>query len=72
MKNRKNMKENPLLYVQLSLQVQLVENTKIFLSYVKHFWIFPPERIAESWLVYVNKIWWIIQWCSLTETIKQS
>ena len=37
MKNRKNMKENPLLYVQLSLQVQLVENAKIFLSYVKHF-----------------------------------
>ena len=34
----------------------IVENAKIFRSYVKHFSIFPHEKIIESWLVYENVI----------------
>ena len=30
------------------------------------------KEILESWLVYANKVLWIIQWRFLTETIKQS
>ena len=41
--NRNIMKENLLLYARLSLQITVVESHKIFLSYVKHFWIFQRE-----------------------------
>ena len=39
----------------------IVENSKIFWSYVKHFLIFHVKEIVESWLVYVNKFSWIIK-----------
>ena len=29
----------------------IVENAKIFRSYVKHFWIFLRENVVKSWLV---------------------
>ena len=50
----------------------IVENAKIFRSYVNIFEFSLVKEIAESWLVYVNKFSWIIQSCFLTETIKQS
>ena len=46
----------------------IVENCKIFRSYVKHF--FHVKEIVESWLAYVNKFSWIAQSCFLTHTIK--
>ena len=50
----------------------IIENAKIFRSYVKHFSISHVKEIVESWLVYVKKFLWIIQSCILVETIKQS
>ena len=49
----------------------IIKKPKIYWRYVKHFWIFPREEIAQSWLVYVNKFSWIIQSCFLMETIKR-
>ena len=39
----------------------VIKNTKIFWSYVEHFWIFLCEKIIESWLVCVNKFKWSIK-----------
>ena len=50
----------------------IVENAKIFRSYVKHFEFPHVKEIVESWLVYVNKFSLIIQSCFLTDTIKES
>ena len=50
----------------------IVENAKIFWSYVKNFWIFPSEKDCRILLVYANKFSWIIQSCLLHETIKRS
>ena len=47
---------------------RIVENPKLFWSYVKHFWIFP--RI-EYCLVYVNKFSWIAHWYFLTRQSSQ-
>ena len=50
----------------------IVENAKIFRSYVKHFLVFQMIEIVKSWLVCMNKFSWIIQSCYLTKTTKQS
>ena len=50
----------------------IVENAKIFRSYVKHFLVFHMKEIVKSWLVCMNKFSWIIQSCYLTKTTKQS
>ena len=50
----------------------IVENAKIFRSYVKHFLVFQMIEIVKSWLVCMNKFSWIIQSCYLTKATKQS
>ena len=50
----------------------IVENAKIFRSYVKHFEFPHVKEIVESWSVYANKFSLIIQSCFLTDTIKES
>ena len=50
----------------------IVENAKIFRSYVKHFLVFHAKEIVKSWLVCMNKFSWNIQSCYLTKTTKQS
>ena len=34
----------------------IIENIKIFRSYVEHFWIFPHEELVWSGMVYANKL----------------
>ena len=50
----------------------IVKKTKIFWSYVKHFWILAGVRNVKFWLVYANKLAWIAQPYISTNITKQS
>ena len=53
----------------------IVKKSKIFWSYVKHFSIFEFPRVSENvetWLVYANKLFWIVQLYFSINIIKQS
>ena len=45
-------KETPCYMRDSAWKCHIVENTKRFSSYVKHFWNLPRTRNTESWLVY--------------------
>ena len=50
----------------------IAENAKIFWSYVENFEFSHVKQMLESWLVYANKLSWIIQSYFLTDNIKLS
>ena len=50
----------------------IVKNLKYFEVMFNIFEFSHAKEILESWLVYANKLLWIIQSRFLTETIKQS
>ena len=63
-----NMEENPLLNVRLNCRWCIVENAKIFWSYVKNFWNLPWVRNEGPRLLNTNKFSSIFQSNFLTTT----
>ena len=65
-------KKIPCYMHDLACRWLIVENAKVFRSYVNIFESSHVKEIVESWLVYVNKSSRIIQSCFLSGIIKQS
>ena len=50
----------------------ILKKAKIFWSYTKHYWFLAGVRNVESWLVFANKLFWIVQPYFSADKIKRS